>query len=391
MRKGRQNTSSGPDLPGMEGCYRALFEAAADAILIYCDDRVVDCNPAALALFGARQREELIGRHPTELSTVDQPDGTDSVVAALKIRRRMLVEGTLSFEWRHRRLDRDESFIAQVTLAPMQWQGRPAVYASAYDVTERRQAEDDLRCLAAELQQKTGVLEEANRQLEAFSYSLSHDLRSYLARISLAGEALQEIDGGQLSSQGQFCQQAIVDTCQDMNGLIDTLLTLAGISRRELNWEDLDLHRLAAEVCAELAQIEGGRDLRFDIAPGLRAVGVRDLVRVALRNLFSNACKYTRGRAVAHIALTVERQGGEQVLVLSDNGSGFAMAEADQLFRPFQRLGNAQDHPGYGIGLATVERIIHRHGGRIWANASPGNGATFYFTLPAAIPAGGRL
>lgn len=391
MGKRGQEMSVGGASPDIDSSYRLLFEAAADAILIYCDDRVVDCNPAAVSLFGARHRDELLGRHPTELSTVDQPDGSDSVVAALRVKRRLLAAGAQCFEWRYRLLDRNESFIAQVTLVPMEWQGRPAVYSSAYDITERRQAEDDLRCLARELQQKAGALEEANRELEAFSYSLSHDLRSYLARISLAGEALQEIDGGQLSSQGQFCQQAIVDTCQDMSGLIDTLLTLAGISRRALNWQELDLSALSAEVCCELAQFEEGRTMTFEIVPGLRAVGDRDLVRLALRNLFGNACKYTRDRAEAHISLTAERQGREQVLVLADNGRGFAMEEADQLFRPFQRLGNSQGQPGHGIGLATVERIIHRHGGQIWANAIPGDGATFYFTLPAAIPTGGRL
>lgn len=235
--------------------------------------------------------------------------------------------------------------------------------------------------MAQELGAREKSLQEANRELEAFSYSLSHDLRSYLTRITLAGESLLEIDGEHLSHEGKYCQQMILNTCQGMEDLVSTMLTLAHISRQELRLEKIDLSRLAEKICTELALTEPDRTLHFDISPGLQVTGDADLLRVALENLLGNACKYTRGKAEAHISLSAKQQEGRQVFALVDNGIGFAMAEAGSLFRPFQRLSSSETFSGLGIGLATVERIIKRHGGDIWAKAVPDEGASFFFTI----------
>lgn len=243
------------------------------------------------------------------------------------------------------------------------------------DITERKRAEEHLR-------QKTDELEGVNQELEAFSYTLSHDLRSYLARISLAGESLLTSEGEHLSQEGRFCRQTIVNACQGMDALIDAMLTLAHISRQKLQVEEIDLSALARQIGDELALNEFGRTLCFDIAPGLRATGDTHLLHVVLENLLGNACKYTRGREAARIALSASQQDGRVVFAIADNGIGFDMSEKENLFRSFQRLSNARSFPGFGIGLTTVKRIIQRHGGEIWAEAVAGEGATFYFTIP---------
>ena len=232
-----------------------------------------------------------------------------------------------------------------------------------------------------ELGEREKNLQEANNELEAFSYSLSHDLRSYLTRIRLAGETLKEFEGKHLSHEGRFCQQSILDTCQGMDDLIATMLTLAKISRHELQIEEIDLSSLAEKVCSELALTNPGRTLCFNISPGLQVTGDADLLQVALENLLGNACKYTDGKDEAHISLSSKLQDGHLIFAVADNGNGFDMTEAEKLFRPFQRLSSASSFPGFGIGLTTVERIIKRHGGEIWAEAVPGEGATFYFTI----------
>lgn len=236
--------------------------------------------------------------------------------------------------------------------------------------------------MAHQISAREESLREANRELEAFSYTLSHDLRSYLARISLAGDSLQEYDGERLSQGGQYCLRTIAATCQGMDELIGTMLTLAHISRQELQIEDVDLSALASRISGELTLANPERILSFDIAPGMRARGDAHLLQVALENLLGNACKYTRSRAEARISVRAARQDGRPVYAVADNGIGFDMEEKELLFRSFQRLSNAREFPGFGIGLTTVQRIIQRHGGEIWAEAVPGEGATFFFTLP---------
>ena len=235
--------------------------------------------------------------------------------------------------------------------------------------------------MARQLAERERSLQEANRELEAFNYTLSHDLRSYLTRINLAGEALLEFEGDRLGDNGKFSAQTIVNACQDMNDLITTMLTLAHVSHQELDPRDVNLSVLAEHVCDKLAKAEPDRVLHVDIAPGLHVIGDFHLLQVALENLLGNAFKYTRGKDMAKIALYSKQQNGRLIFAVADNGAGFDMGEAEKLFRPFQRLSNARSFPGFGIGLATVESIVKRHGGEVWAEATPGEGATFYFTL----------
>jgi signal transduction histidine kinase len=235
--------------------------------------------------------------------------------------------------------------------------------------------------MAHQLGVREKSLQEANRELEAFNYTLSHDLRSYLTRINLAGESLQEIEGERVGDEGKYFLQVILDSSQRMDELIATMLTLAHISEQELQRQGVNLSALAEHICGEFVKTEPDRAFHFDIAPGLQVTGDLNLLQVVMENLLGNACKYTKGKAEAHISLSAKQQDGRLVFAVADNGAGFDMTEAEKLFRPFQRLSNARSFPGFGIGLTTVERIIKRHSGEIWAEAIPGEGATFYFTI----------
>lgn len=235
--------------------------------------------------------------------------------------------------------------------------------------------------MAQQLEIREKSLQHANRELEAFGYTLSHDLRSHLARITLACESLHEFDGERLSDQGQYCEKTILETCQGMEELISTMLNLARISQQEMQIEEINLSALAERVCKELALATPDRIQHFEIMPEMHVMADPHLLQVALENLFGNAFKYTRDKAEARISLHASQQGDRRVFAVTDNGIGFDMSEKDQLFRSFQRLSNARGFSGFGIGLATTQRVIHRHGGEIWAEAVPGEGATFFFTL----------
>ncbi|MDT8441579.1 MAG: ATP-binding protein [Desulfuromonadales bacterium] len=235
--------------------------------------------------------------------------------------------------------------------------------------------------MARQLGLRERSLQEANRELEAFSYTLSHDLRSYLTRINLAGESLQEVEGERLGEQSLFFLQTILETCQRMDQLIATMLALAHVSQQTLQYQDVNLTSMAEEIAHQLSRIEPERAFHLQIEAGLQVKGDQALLRVALENLLSNAFKYTRGKTETHICFRATQQNGRRVFAISDNGTGFNMTEAERLFEPFQRLSSSKSFPGFGIGLTTVERIIKRHGGEIWAEAIPGEGATFYFTL----------
>ncbi|RTL29091.1 MAG: sensor histidine kinase [Rhodocyclaceae bacterium] len=238
------------------------------------------------------------------------------------------------------------------------------------------------------LHQQRSQLEVANRELESFSYSVSHDLRAPLRGIGGWAQALEEDHGGTLPAEAQEYLARIRGECARMNLLIEDLLQLARVTRGDPVFEWLELDLLAREVAERVRESWPGRDIEFAIAPGLRVWGDRSLLGIALANLFDNACKFTARVPRAHIELglreLVDAPGGRslQQYFVRDNGAGFDMKHAARLFVPFQRMHSQREFPGTGIGLAIVQRIIQRHGGTLEAEASPGEGACFRFTLP---------
>jgi PAS domain S-box-containing protein len=242
------------------------------------------------------------------------------------------------------------------------------------DFIEQAQLRDMLAARAAEL-------EGANRELEAFNYTVAHDLRKPLTVVNGYCQALKELCGDKLDER---CREFVAESYEGtlrMNRLIDTLLAFSRLTHLEPRQETVDLSGVAQEVAGGLAQAEPARRVTFRITEGITVIGDANLLRVVLENLLGNAWKYTANRVEALMEFGVTEIDGKPAYFVRDNGAGFDMAYADKLFIPFQRLPLAEEFRGHGIGLATVERIIRRHGGRVWAEGEPERGATFYFTL----------
>jgi len=268
------------------------------------------------------------------------------------------------------------------TGAPLRFVG------TTQDVTERVLAKQALRELNAELElrveDRTAELSAANRELEAFAYAVSHDLRAPLRAMSGFSQALIEDYGDVLADEGKAFLGHIIDGSKRMADLIDGLLQIARLSRGELARDRVDLSALAADVFSELVRAESKRRIQLEVAPNLRVRGDGRLLRSVVQNLLGNAIKYTESREQAVIRVHEEVRGMRRYIVVKDNGAGFDMAHRGKLFRPFSRLHRESEFPGLGLGLATVERVVRRHGGGVFAEGTLGEGATFGFWLPSA-------
>ncbi|GLI37243.1 CHASE domain-containing protein [Geobacter hydrogenophilus] len=253
------------------------------------------------------------------------------------------------------------------------------------EVRERTRVEEEVRRLNADLEQRvaerTSQLAAVNQELELFTYSVSHDLRAPLDTIEGFTRTLREKHAGSLDENGMQVLMRICKAGDRMQELIGHLLELSRVSGGELVRQSVDLSAMAREIAADLQGGDPGRSVTFRIADGVVAPGGAGLLRVVLENLLGNAWKYTGGKEGALIEFGVEAKEGERLFFVRDNGAGFDMRYADRLFGVFQRLHSAAEFEGTGVGLATVRRIILRHGGRIWAEGSVGRGATFFFTL----------
>jgi len=359
-------------LRASEDRFRTLAVTANDAI-ISADSHgdITYFNPGAERIFG-HTLQEVSGKPLTVLMPERLRDahraGLGRYVATGEAR---VVGRTVELVGQKR--DGTE-FPLELSLAS--WKRGPEVAFTAVirDITERKAAEETVRRYAAQL-------EAANAELDAFAYSVSHDLRAPLRSLDGFSQALLEDWADRLDAQGTDYLQRVRSASQRMAQLIDDLLNLSHVTRAQMQVGPVDLSALAGGIATELRERDPSRQVEFAIAPALVVQADRGLMGVVLDNLLGNAWKFTGQRQRAHIEVGVTPHNSRPAYFVRDNGAGFDMTYADKLFGAFQRLHGSREFEGSGIGLATVQRIIHRHGGRVWAEAAPDRGATFYFTL----------
>jgi PAS domain S-box-containing protein len=363
--------------------FRGIFEYAPVSIdVVALDGEVMRVNPAMCTALGYTA-DELCSRH---LGDIIHPDDLDAELA----RTRELRSGEIdsySAENRYKRKDGKVILFAISRAIVRDARGRPLIFVGVgHDITAQRRAESEVRALNTDLEarvhQRTAELERANQNLESFTYSVSHDLRAPLRALDGFSEALLEDCGDQLDETGRGYAERIEAASERMAALIDDLLQLSRVSRTDMNLTPVDLSAEVAAITGELQTSEPGRPVRFAIQDGLWVTADRALIRSVVQNLLENAWKFTSKRADATIEFgTTTADDGGLCYYVRDNGAGFDPAYQDKLFHAFQRLHAASEFPGTGIGLASIQRIIDRHGGRAWAEGAVGSGATFYFTL----------
>ncbi|HET6246585.1 MAG TPA: CHASE3 domain-containing protein [Tepidisphaeraceae bacterium] len=359
--------------------YRLLIESVQDYAVLMLDPggQVVSWNAGAQRIKGYRA-EEIVGRHFSQFyrkQDVERGKPENDLRVALE-KGRCEEEG-----WRVRK---DGSmFWASVILSSIRDEsGQLRGFAKiTRDITERKRSEDAIGKLNQSLQQHTAQLEVANKELEAFCYSVSHDLRAPLRSIDGFSQALLEDYGKTLEGEGRDFLQRVRAGTQRMAQLIDDLLNLSRVTRGELSRSNVDLSAMARLVAAELQKANPGRAAEFVIADGLMAEGDARLLRVVLDNLLGNAWKFTAKQESGRIEFGSTGSNGSRRFFVRDNGAGFDMTYGHKLFGAFQRLHANDEFAGTGVGLATVQRIIHRHGGKVSAEGEVGKGAMFQFTL----------
>lgn len=367
-------------LAASERKFATLFQMSPIALSLTTLDGVfVNVNEAFVSLYDY-PREKVIGR-----TALDLPGMYLSPDQRAGLLKRLLEVGRLSNVERHTTRADGTSVISYGSAELVDIGGERLILTAAVDITRQKQAEESLREVNALLErrvaERTGELAEANRELEAFCYSVSHDLRSPLRSIDGFSQAIEEDYADKLDAVGVDFLRRVRQAANRMGGLIDDLLNLSRVSRADMRMERVELTSLANEVVRELRLHESDRDVAVSIAPGLAAQGDRDLLRIVLDNLLGNAWKYTLKTPSASIAFDCEIVDGVPTYIVRDNGAGFDPVYSHKLFQPFQRLHHDNEFPGHGIGLATVLRIIRRHGGSVSASGQPGNGAEFRFTL----------
>jgi PAS domain S-box-containing protein len=337
--------------------------------LASADGRTLEAMNAAFARMHGYDVDELIGRPVLDLIAPGEE------AAALRVIDRADQSAAQSFQILCRRKD-GSTFPALVNVSTFQDADGNALFraANVQDITGIKETEEELR-------RAKNAAEANSRELESFSYSVSHDLRSPLRSIDGFSQALLEDHGDRLDEDARHHLARVRGAAQRMAQLIDDLLDLSRVTRAELDRRSVDLSAVAGEVAGELARREPTRTVRFTIADGLHTMGDPRLCRVLLENLLGNAWKFTARRESAHIEVGQAAEDGQPHFFVRDDGAGFDMAYAGKLFGAFQRLHRESEFEGTGIGLATVQRIVTRHGGRIWAEGRVGGGATFRFTL----------
>ena len=357
-----------PDFP--DDAYKPMIEAAPDGVVVVDRQGMILLANPEIARMSGWPTEELIGQPVEMLVPPDaRPRHADHRASFASASHSRPMGSNLQLSM----IRRDGSLLpVEIMLSPFRLGERPATIAFIRDATERRRRQ-------AALEEANAAMNASNRELEAFSYSVAHDLRAPLRSIDGFAQALLEDNAAQLDESGKQYLDRVRANAQRMGVLIDDLLALARLSRSEVHRERVDLGRMARDAEHRLRAQDPDRAVELSVDRDLWVHGDARMLGVAIDNLLGNAWKFTRPRDIAHVH--VGRDAERNAYFVRDDGVGFDMAHAQNLFAPFKRLHAAREFEGTGIGLATVARVMQRHGGQIWAEAAPGAGATFYFTL----------
>lgn len=345
------------------------------------EGRITFVNPSAAHLLGW-DAGELTGRPAHSTFHYRHPDGCGYDVADCQILA-VLRDGVVRRGANEEFLRRDGTvFPVDFIITPILREDNILGAVIAFsNITERRRAEQEIECLNERLKKRAAELEASNRELQSFCYTVSHDLRTPLRGMNGFSQALLEDYSDKVDEQGKKWLTGIRSASQMMGKLIDDILLLSGVVQRELRIERINLTEIARTIAEDLKTNGPGRNVEIRVMDNMETRGDFSLMRLALENLLGNAWKFTSKCDSALIEFSVTSMSPERVYFVRDTGAGFDMQYAGKLFKPFHRLHAETQFPGTGIGLATVQRVIRRHGGRIWAEAGVGKGATFFFTL----------
>jgi PAS domain S-box-containing protein len=355
----------------------SLLNLTHDTIFVRdMSDIITYWNHGAQEMYGWTA-EEAIGQRAQELLQSVFPAPIE------EIRTELLRSERWDGELRKTRADGSRVVVASRWSLRRDEQGRPsAILETNNDITERERREQEIRSLNEELGKRTAELEATNKELEAFAYSISHDLRAPLRHMAGFTELLQKNTASLLNEKNQRYVRMILESAQRMGQLIDDLLAFSRIGRAETHKTMVSLEQLVEEALTEVRQDTDGRNIVWQVGGLPVWYGDRSMLRLVLVNLISNAVKFTRSRSQAEIEIgSINQEQNQVVVFVRDNGVGFNMKYVSKLFGVFQRLHTPEKFEGTGIGLATVQRIVHRHGGRVWAEGLVDKGATFYFSL----------
>lgn len=378
IRYAMQRKRSAEELRRSELKFATIFQVAPVLLDISkpVDGEIIEVNETMLTTCGY-QREEMVGRTAQQLCIWENPTDRDKVVRAL-LEQGPVRDLVINFK------DKSGQLVNGLLSAELlEIEGERYMLSLVKDITEQKRIEAEIKRLNASLASRADELEYSNEELAAFNRTVSHDLRQPLNVISTACQAVEMLSGDKLDMESKGFLTMALDAVKRMSELIAALLKFSHSAHSELSRRLVDLGDMAKVIAANLRLTDPGRHVTFRIAESLKGNADLDLIMVVLENLIGNAWKYTGENRAAVIEFGSAKAEGGAAFFVRDNGPGFSMADAKNLFMPFTRLTGTAKFSGHGIGLATVDKIIRRHGGKVWAEGEPGKGATFYFTLSA--------